>query len=74
MKQEVLNIFLNDKSLKELKFPEDWVYDPIMFRWHSENHFLMITPALSFSETGKTFGEPYKQYLYLTDRLLASLT
>lgn len=56
-------VFLGGKTLKELKFPEDWTHDPLLFRWKSENHYMMIRPL----ETSGKWGEPYKQYLYIKD-------
>lgn len=64
------SLFLGGKSLKELNFPEDWEYDPLMFRWKSEKEYITFQKATSFRETGKYFSEPKKKYLYITDLML----
>lgn len=66
-------VFLGGETLQELKFPEEWSYDVNLCRWQSENQFITITPRLSFKETGRHLGDPYKEYMYITDKMLADI-
>jgi len=55
-------ILLAGKSLKELRFPENWKYNPYMFRWSSEDHVVKTTSVRT--------GETRKEYIYITDEML----
>lgn len=73
MKDEWKSFLIGGKSLKELGFPKDWVYEPDMCRWRSEKHTVTMHFIGASYPTDKKKGDTWKEYIYITDKMLANL-
>lgn len=58
---------LAGKTLKEINFPKDWIYEPSMSSWHSEKYKVKKTFMFSSYPTDKKKGEVTEEYIYIDD-------